>query len=118
LIYLLASSGPKTSSHLLPWSHWAQLGLDGLLFVLWLAATADSPYSCSGLCNACSGIDEGYGYYAWAGSLVCQCAEAGDITARRVVKKALEDRATSAAAKAYVKAGKIAAKQGFDALMM
>src|SRR5271170_6655267 len=29
MIYLLASSRLKTSSHLFPWSHWAQLGLDG-----------------------------------------------------------------------------------------
>ncbi|KAL2049279.1 hypothetical protein ABVK25_010457 [Lepraria finkii] len=54
LIYFILATGPSPQVRLLPWFIWGQLGLDALMFILWLAAAASSSYNCSDLCNACS----------------------------------------------------------------
>lgn len=54
LIYFILATGPSPQARLLPWFIWGQLGLDALMFILWLAAAASSSYNCSDLCNACS----------------------------------------------------------------
>ncbi|KAK3177997.1 hypothetical protein OEA41_000129 [Lepraria neglecta] len=58
LIYFILATGPSPQVRLLPWFIWGQLGLDTLMFILWLAAAASSSYSCSDLCNACSAYSE------------------------------------------------------------
>ena len=58
LIYFILATGPSPQVRLLPWFIWGQLGLDALMFILWLAAAASSSYSCSDLCNACSAYSE------------------------------------------------------------
>jgi hypothetical protein len=131
IIYLITSSGPKTSTHLLPWNRWAQLAIDGVFFTLWLATTITSPYNCPNLCHACVAVDQGNGYSVWAGKLFCSCFVNGDIHHKskrtldaRDVLTVLEGRATSAGTggSARVRVGKtgvsIAVKQTFDAVMI
>lgn len=130
VIYLITSSGPKTSTHLLPWNRWAQLAIDACFFILWLVTTVTSPYNCPNLCSACAAIDAGNGYTVWAGSLFCSCFANGDthhqkrtLDARDVLM-VLEGRATSAGTggSARFRVGRtgisIAVKQTFDAIMM
>jgi len=130
VIYLITSSGPKTSTHLLPWNRWAQLAIDTLFFALWLATTVTSPYNCPNLCSACVAIDAGNGYSVWTGSLFCSCFANGDIHHKkrtldsRDVLMVLEGRATSAGTggSARLRVGRtgisIAVKQTFDAIMI
>jgi hypothetical protein len=131
IIYLITSSGPKPSTHLLPWNRWAQLAIDGSFLALWLATTVTSPYNCPNLCAACLAIDAGKGYSVWAGSLFCSCFANGDIHHQskrtldgRDVLMVLEGRATSpgTGGSARFRVGRtgvsIAVKQTFDAIMM
>jgi hypothetical protein len=116
LIYSLVSGGPSTHTRRLSWHTYCQLGLDIFLFVLWLAATAASNYDCSG--------HEFYGglYDVWVGSLTCGCANGAYVPGLQKVKRAMEGRDISSstlnAGKEFETASKIAAKVGFDALMV
>jgi len=123
ILYLLISSGPKASTHLLPWNRWAQLGLDGLFFTLWLATTIASPYNCQSLCAACPAIQGRANYHVRSGSLLCWCFKQADpaLKARSDVLRVLEGRnnqQTAAATRIGETRGLDAAKQGLDAVMV
>lgn len=108
LIYFLLSTGPKPQLRLLPWFIFGQLGLDVLMFVLWLAAAASSSYSCNDLCNACD-----YGYeYVFYDSQSCFCLALFKRSTSPKPRGILEGRASRTRL-----GGTIAAKQAFDAVM-
>lgn len=120
LIYFLLSTGPKPQLRLLPWFIFGQLGLDALMFVLWLAAAASSSYSCNDLCNAC---DFGYDYVFYD-TESCFCVELFKRTTSPKPKGILEGRAPRArlgggsSSDSNGSGGStIAAKQAFDAIM-
>lgn len=120
LLYILLSSGPSASTHLLPWNQWALLSCEALLVVFWVAATS-VPYTCGILCTACEPLDLGDGYEVWVGSLTCECGLAGDYRRRAMVKRALEARASGAIADAEsagLKAAKVAVREGLGVCMM
>lgn len=112
--------------HKLPWSRWVQLGFDALFFLLWLATASASNYTCSGLCSSCSNIgresDTGY-YYVWVGSLYCTCDLPSSDDKRSLYPRAGGYRSgsgdeDSGVTKLGIKASKLGAKKGFDALMV
>ena len=119
LIYFLLSTGPKPQFRLLPWFIFGQLGLDALMFILWLAASASSSYSCNDLCSACD-----YGYaYLYYDTEACFCIELFKRTTSPKPKGILEGRTPRARLGGGSRSGSgsggstIAAKQAFDAIM-
>ena len=126
VLYFIFSSGPVASLHKLPWSRWVQLGLDAFFFILWLASSGVSNYTCDGLCSSCSDAADGQDFEVWSGKLFCYCyfpsADSSD------EKRSLYPRAGSFRSgdgtsgrkltKAGFKASKLAAKKGFDAVMV
>lgn len=87
---------------------WLQLGLDALLFVLWLAAAASSSYTCDELCSAC-GFDVTYD------TEVCLCYVFFKRDTSPVQRSPLEKRRTGRGSDGG--GSTIAAKQAFDAIM-
>ena len=71
IIYFILSTGPYIK--LRYYSVWATLALEAIFIILYIVAAALSTYDCSGLCNVCTGVDQGYGYYVWVNDLVCFC---------------------------------------------
>ncbi|MCJ1452335.1 hypothetical protein MMC28_002678 [Mycoblastus sanguinarius] len=57
LIYFILATGPIPILKILPWFIFGQLGLDAVMFIFWLSASASSSYSCTNLCNACLAYD-------------------------------------------------------------
>ena len=120
LIYFLLSTGPKPQLRLLPWFIFGQLALDGLMFILWLAAAASSSYSCNDLCSACD-----YAYdYVFYGTESCFCIELIKRTTSPKPKGILEGRTPRARLGGGSRSDSngsggstIAAKQAFDAIM-
>lgn len=68
--YLIFSTGPIKIFKIAPYIWPANVALDALLFVLWLATgSAQGTYNCSDLCNACN-----FDYdWVWYGNLICEC---------------------------------------------
>lgn len=128
VIYLIFSSGPK-SCQKLPWNLWAVVGIDAVLFILWIAATAASVYDCNGICAACSPIgrelDIGYGFWIQYGSLLCPCQFSYDSKSRHRVRELLQGRAVSPktgsssdSAQLAEKSYNIATKRGLGVVMI
>lgn len=119
LIYFLLSTGPKPHLRVLPWFIFGQLGLDALMFILWLAASASSSYSCNDLCSACD-YDYDYLYYD---TEACICIELFKRTTSPKPKGILEGRTPRSRLGGGSRSGSgsggstIAAKQAFDAIM-
>lgn len=116
LVYSLLATGPSPQVRLLPWFIWGQLGLDAVMFILWLAAAASSSYNCSDLCNACSAYSE-----VVYNSDVCFCFDNSNIYKRTYTPKpkgALYARAPRSSHSSNTGGGSlIAARQAFDAIM-
>ncbi|KAL2038315.1 hypothetical protein N7G274_008964 [Stereocaulon virgatum] len=116
LVYSLLATGPSPQVRLLPWFIWGQIGLDAVMFILWLAATASSSYNCSDLCNACSAYSE-----VVYNSDVCFCFDNSNIYRRTYTPKpkgALYARAPRSSHSSNTGGGSlIAARQAFDAIM-
>lgn len=120
LIYFLLSTGPKPQLRLLPWFIFGQLGLDALMFVLWLSAAASSSYSCNDLCNACN-----YGYeFVFYDTEACLCVDFIKRSTSPKPKGILEGRTPRARLGGGSNGDSngsggstIAAKQAFDAIM-
>ena len=134
VLYFILSSGPIASLHKLPWSRWVQLGLDALFFILWLAASGVSNYTCDGLCSSCTEagrLDNYDGYfYVTVGSSYCECYLSESDSDSQNNKRDLFRRAggfrsgggdsaeDNGLTKLGLKASKQGAKKGFDALMV
>ena len=121
LVYFLLSTGPKPQLRLLPWFLFGQLGLDAFMFVLWLAASASSSYSCNDLCSACNYI---YDYVVYD-TEACICVDVLDKRSTSPKPNGMLEGRTPRArlgggssSDSYGSGGStIAAKQAFDAIM-
>ena len=55
---------------LLPWWIFIQLGLDALMFILWISAAGTSHFTCDDLCTTCNAS----GYDIYFDHLACSCS--------------------------------------------
>ncbi|KUJ17380.1 uncharacterized protein LY89DRAFT_684442, partial [Mollisia scopiformis] len=124
-LYLVLSTGPSAK---IPWySFIAILSLEILFIIFWIVAAALAGYDCTSLCNACSAIDQGTGYYVWANDLICFCwTDYDNVSFKRDSPEAIFRRGSrpasssdaAAAGKTLEKGVSKAAKQGLDAAMI
>lgn len=140
LIYLVATSRPLNRRlQFLPWNRLAVLAIDILMFILWIAASALSTYTCEGLCEACTPFgnknydaDNGPYFNVWVGSLSCECvipslvddtveSDSGDSFVKRLVRRAGGGRPSSYSGRisgGIGKADKLTERVGLDWTML
>jgi hypothetical protein len=124
--YFLLCTGPVGLTKF--WSPWVQIAIDALFLIFWIVAAALSTYDCDGICSSCSSagasVDDGYGFYVAAGSLICVCVFPNDYDYpyassklfRRVAPGTIYGR--SSITKTAEQAWSIATRKGLDATMM
>ncbi|KIM99538.1 hypothetical protein OIDMADRAFT_55458 [Oidiodendron maius Zn] len=110
VVFFILTSGPL--SYTSWWAFWAQITLDSIFIIFWIAAAAVADYTCDDICSACSGSAE-IPFY-------CPCGFDLDSSGlkSRGSEPIQKGRSGSALGSVAEKATDIAAKQGLDGSMI
>lgn len=112
-MYLILSTGPANHFKILPWLIWIQLGLDALMFVFWLAASASSRLNCDDLCHACPLLAS-----LQYDNLYCTCVYVPGIIFKRDTAPASQGFSTLEARRARkTHVGSLAARSAIDSIL-